>query len=99
MLKACLYIVSTETFSGKSALCVGLGKRFQGDGFKIGYQKPISVVTKMVDKKLVDEDTIFMKNLFLLEEAHEVLSPVLLALPQITRVLDGEDFHFREKLF
>ena len=32
-----LYITSTETFSGKSSLCVGLGRRFQQDGFTIGY--------------------------------------------------------------
>jgi len=27
-----LYVTSAETFSGKSALCIGLGLRFRADG-------------------------------------------------------------------
>ena len=38
-----LYITSAETFSGKSALCVGLGMRFRKDGLKVGYMKPVNV--------------------------------------------------------
>jgi hypothetical protein len=33
-----LYVTSAEIFSGKSALCVGLGARFRKDGFKAGYR-------------------------------------------------------------
>ena len=38
-----LYITSAETFSGKSALCIGLGLRFKQDGLNAGYMKPVSV--------------------------------------------------------
>ena len=38
-----LYMTSAETFSGKSALCIGLGLRFRKDGFKVGYMKPVNV--------------------------------------------------------
>ena len=38
-----LYVTSAETFSGKSALCIGLGVRFRADGFKAGYMKPVNV--------------------------------------------------------
>ena len=36
-----LYITSTTPYAGKSALCVGLGKRFQRDGYKVGYMRPL----------------------------------------------------------
>ena len=39
---ATLYIPSTETFSGKSALCVCLARRLQRDGYRVGYMKPVS---------------------------------------------------------
>ena len=35
---ATLYVTSAETFSGKSALCIGLGVRLRADGFKAGYR-------------------------------------------------------------
>jgi hypothetical protein len=43
---ATVYVTSTETFSGKSALCVGLGKRLLRDGFTVGYMKPVSTVAR-----------------------------------------------------
>ena len=39
---ATLYVVSPETYSGKSALCVGLGRHFRREGYAIGYMKPVS---------------------------------------------------------
>ena len=38
-----LYITSAETFSGKSALCIGLGLRFKKVGLNAGYMKPVNV--------------------------------------------------------
>jgi len=35
-----LYVTSPEAYSGKSALCVGLGRHFRREGYTIGYMKP-----------------------------------------------------------
>ena len=40
---ASLYVASTETFVGKSAICIGLLERARRDGYTIGYMKPVSV--------------------------------------------------------
>ena len=37
-----IYIVSTEAFAGKTSLAIGLGKRLQQDGFRVGYIKPVT---------------------------------------------------------
>ena len=51
-----IYVTSTQNFSGKSALCVGLLRRFHADGFVIGYMKPVSASARIVGTEVVDED-------------------------------------------
>ena len=36
-----LYIVSTESFSGKTSLCYGIAARMKRDGRRVGYFKPL----------------------------------------------------------
>jgi BioD-like phosphotransacetylase family protein len=38
-----IYINSIERYSGKTAVCLALGRRFQSDGFHVGYLKPLSL--------------------------------------------------------
>jgi len=70
-----LYITSTATFSGKSALCVGLLKRLQRDGFCAGYMKPVSAGARLTDS-LLDEDAVYFKQAFVLPDALEDMVPV-----------------------
>lgn len=37
-----IYVASTEAFAGKTSLAIGLGKRFQEDGYRVGYIKPVT---------------------------------------------------------
>jgi BioD-like phosphotransacetylase family protein len=37
-----IYIASTEAFAGKTSLAIGLGKRLQRDGHRVGYIKPVT---------------------------------------------------------
>ena len=39
---ATLYVLSTETYSGKTAVVIGLGLRMRNDGFSVGYMKPVN---------------------------------------------------------
>jgi len=73
---ATLYITASEAYSGKSALCVGMGKRFQRDGYAIGYMKPIFRVARCLGGQREDEDAAFMKKMFDLQEATATMAPV-----------------------
>lgn len=86
-----IYVTSTQTFSGKSALCVGMLSRFRQDGFKIGYMKPVCPARcQIVGDRIVDEDTYFVKHMFGLTDAYEDMSPVLLNEQQVLSVLSGD---------
>ncbi|MCD6288991.1 MAG: AAA family ATPase, partial [Anaerolineae bacterium] len=58
---ASLYVTSTETFSGKSAVCVGLGLRFRKDGLRVGYMKPVNVAARPGPAGPEDDDVAFIK--------------------------------------
>ena len=55
-----IYITSVERFSGKTATCLALGKKFQADGYKVGYLKPLSLQPYRVGGHVVDEDAAFV---------------------------------------
>lgn len=87
---ATLYIASTETFSGKSALCVGLAKRFEREGLCIGYMKPISAGPRLAAGP-VDEDAEFFKQTFGLPDALEDMAPISMTPRALEDILQGED--------
>lgn len=87
---ATLYVASMETFSGKSALCVGLAKRFQRDGLKIGYMKPLSTGTRSA-VGLEDEDARFFRQTFSLTDPLEDMVPIGLMSRAVEEILAGMD--------
>ena len=72
-----LYVASTETFVGKSAVCVGVIDRARRDGFAVGYMKPVSVTVTRTDAAIHDEDALFIRQHFALPDPLERISPVL----------------------
>lgn len=93
-----LYVTSTETFAGKSAVCIGLGKRFLAEGFTLGYMKPVSTAARVVAGRLTDEDAAFAKETFGLSEPLKTLVPILLTSPTVEAALAGEETGFAERL-
>jgi BioD-like phosphotransacetylase family protein len=87
---ATLYIASTETFSGKSALCAGLAKRIQHDGFSIGYMKPLSTGARLA-AGMVDEDAEFFKRTFNLPDSLEDIAPIGITSRTVEAILEAED--------
>ena len=55
-----LYITSVEKYSGKTALCLALGKLYQERGLSIGYLKPFSLRPWRIGDKIADEDASFV---------------------------------------
>jgi len=94
-----IYVTSTQTYSGKSALCVGLLRRLQRDGYEVGYMKPISTTGTIVGgDQMVDEDSVFMRDTFDLSDAPEDMAPVLLNDRQVMAVLQGGEHDFAERV-
>jgi BioD-like phosphotransacetylase family protein len=94
-----LYVTSTETYSGKSALCIGLMRRLRKDGFKIGYFKPVSFTPKQEEDGAMDEDACVVKETFFLEEPLDTLCPVLITHQLMESIIRGQapDFAARIK--
>jgi BioD-like phosphotransacetylase family protein len=87
---ATLYVTSTETFSGKSALCVGIAKHLDRDGLRIGYMKPLSSGARLADG-LVDEDAEFFKQTFDLPDSLDDMVPIGLPSRTVEALLKGEE--------
>jgi BioD-like phosphotransacetylase family protein len=88
MMKS-LYITSVERYSGKTAVCLGLGTHFQAAGYRIGYMKPLSLQPYRLGDRIVDEDAAFVKIILgLAEEAWEI-SPVVVSPESLRRQLES----------
>ncbi len=80
-----IYITSTEPHSGKSAVCLALGKKLQAKGLKIGYLKPVSTQPwRTSEGQLADEDAAFFCKMLNLDENPTELSPVIIT-PSLLR--------------
>lgn len=93
-----LYITSGETFSGKSALCVGLGVRFGKDGLKVGYMKPVNVYCQVCDGLGYDEDVVFARQVFDMTEPNELIGPIALTPARFEQQLRGPEVDYEPKL-
>jgi BioD-like phosphotransacetylase family protein len=80
-----LYITSVEPFSGKTAVCLALGRRFKRDGYEVGYFKPLSTQPwEPVPGRTLDEDADFVQRTLELRESAKDLIGVLLT-PSLAR--------------
>lgn len=79
-----LYITSLERYSGKTAAILAIGLRFKGDGYQVGYMKPLSLQPWRMEGKVVDEDAAFVRDILELDTDTADLSPVVLS-PEFLR--------------
>ncbi len=85
-----IYITSTQTFAGKSALCTGLLRRYRAKGLNVGYMKPLSTTPTFMEKQVVDEDTLFIKKQLGLSDPLDLMAPVLLTDQKIKSALENQ---------
>jgi BioD-like phosphotransacetylase family protein len=85
-----LYVTSVERYSGKTAICLALGKRFQEDNIKVGYLKPLSLQPWLEGGKVVDEDATFVKQILGLKAAPADLSPVVVTQELLKVQITGQ---------
>lgn len=84
-----LYITSVSTFSGKTALSLGLGLRMQAAGLKVGYLKPVSTQPYFAGGRVLDEDADFVRRSLGLETPPWELSPVIITSELLNDVMNG----------
>ncbi len=83
-------VISAETFSGKSAICITLGQRMRRDGYQVGYVKPFCMRIRRAEREAYDEDAAFIRDVLELKEPLEQISPLLLTPRLIEGMLQGE---------
>ena len=91
-----LYITSTQSFSGKSAVCVTLMYRMQKDSYRVGYLKPFSSAARVLAESSVDEDARFIKETFHLTEPLNILAPVVVTSQRIRRIFSEGGADYRQ---
>ncbi len=84
-----LYVVSMESFAGKTVLALGLARKMAGDGCSVGYIRPVTAALRQVETARTCAAV--MKRSLGLVEPMDVLTPV---------VIDGEtlDWILAEKI-
>ncbi len=93
-----IYVTSSQRFSGKTALCVGLLHWFQRNGFVVGYMKPISTTAQILQDRLTDEDAQFIKEVFNLADPLEKMVPLFLTEQQVEKIVGGEAQDFKARI-
>jgi len=83
-------VISAETFSGKSAICISLGQCMRRHSYRIGYMKPLCMRVRRAEKDGYDEDAAFFKQVFELAEPLEQISPLVLTPRLLEKMLQGE---------
>jgi BioD-like phosphotransacetylase family protein len=80
-----LYVTSMHRFSGKTAVCLALGRRLQKEGHRVGYFKPVSAHPwEPIPGETHDEDADFVRQTLGLEESPDDMTGVVLT-PAIVR--------------
>jgi uncharacterized protein len=93
-----LYVTSTETYAGKTALTVGIAQRMRRDGLRVGYFKPLSFSATREEKGPVDEDSRVIKRLLGLKEPLDLLCPVMITPSVLDRIVRGETPKFSDRI-
>jgi len=86
-----IYITSVERYSGKTAVCLALGKRLIVDGFKVGYLKPLSLQPWRLEGQIIDEDAAFAKEVLNISAPARELSPVVVTAEFLRSHLRGAE--------
>jgi BioD-like phosphotransacetylase family protein len=84
-----LYVVSTEPYSGKSAISLALAMGFQRKGLAVNYMKPVGASLRRFGDDFIDQDAYFAWQALGIEADWDLASPVLLTQEMIEASLSG----------
>ena len=86
-----LYITSVEEYSGKTAICLALGKLYQERGLIIGYLKPFSLHPWKIGDKIADEDAAFVIDILGIRAKPWEMAPVVVTKEILVDYLTRKD--------
>ncbi|MCL4416517.1 MAG: phosphotransacetylase family protein [Actinobacteria bacterium] len=87
-----LYFVSNEAYSGKSSICIALGKILIKRGLRVGYMKPAGTLPARIKGITVDEDAQYIKEVLEIKDELGDISPIVLTRNYYREGLRDEDF-------
>ncbi len=87
-----LYFISNQPFSGKSSMCVGVGKIFTEKGLKVGYMKPVGTLPTKVGGITTDEDAQYISNILEVKDPLEDICPIVITQQYKREGLKNESF-------
>lgn len=87
-----LFFISNQPFSGKSSMCVGVGKIFAEKGLKVGYMKPVGTLPTRVGTITTDEDAQYISDILDVKEELEDICPIVVTQQHIREGLKDSNF-------
>ncbi len=87
-----LFFISNQPFSGKSSMCVGVGKILGEKGLRVGYMKPVGTLPTRVGEITTDEDAQYISNILDTKEKLEDVCPIVLTQQYSREGLRDPDF-------
>lgn len=87
-----LFVISNEPFSGKSSMCVGVGKLLIERGLKVGYMKPVGTLPTRVGEVTTDEDAQYISGIFGASNKLKDISPIVLTQQYYREGLRNDSF-------
>ena len=93
-----LYVVSTESYSGKSAVSLALALGFQDKGLSVHYMKPIGASLRRFGDDFIDEDAYLAWQALGIEADWELASPIMLTQEMIQASLSGPVAGLEDKI-
>lgn len=86
-----LFVCSVEPYTGKTSICLGLGLLIQERGLRLGYFKPIGTMPVDVEGVVCDEDTLFMREQFKIEDQLKVICPLVFSHSLLRETVSGSE--------
>ena len=93
-----LFITSACDYCGKTLVALGLGKRLQADGFRVGYMKSLGRYPTTVNDTVIDSDAALMCEVLGLDDPLEFISPAIMTQDIIARAYNGEELQLEGKI-
>jgi uncharacterized protein len=90
-----LFVISKETAS-KTSLCAGIGKKFLGDGRKVGYFVPVRVSDPAHPNESTELE--FIKEILELDDNTNDISPLVMSSSELWQNLTNNPEDFNQKI-
>ncbi|TAL22473.1 MAG: phosphotransacetylase family protein [Nitrospirae bacterium] len=85
-----IFIASNKSYSGKTFIALGLAIKLIGQGYKVGYIKPIGKNPIKEGSGVFDTDAIFIKEALSLPDPLNVISPFVIGYEMQNLIFQGK---------